>query len=64
VIYEAGYFSGAKGFKNSLIVKEDDVKIPTDLGGIKFVKLENREDISTIKTPIREYLQRICESDQ
>ncbi len=54
VVYEAGYFAGAKGRGKALIVREEGVKIPTDLGGIKYLGLANRSDISPIQTPIRE----------
>jgi predicted nucleotide-binding protein len=59
VVYEAGYFAGAKGRDKSLIVREEGANVPSDLGGILYLKLGDRGDISPIETPLREYLQRM-----
>jgi predicted nucleotide-binding protein len=59
VVYEAGYFAGAKGRKASLIIREEDAKIPSDLGGILYLKLVNRRDISSIEKPLRDELERM-----
>jgi hypothetical protein len=59
VVYEAGYFAGAKGRSSSLIVREEGAKIPTDLGGILYLNLQNRGDISTIEAPLRNKLEDI-----
>jgi len=59
VIYEAGYFAGAKGRKNSLIILEEGARIPTDLGGILYLSLRSREDISPITTRMRKYLEQV-----
>jgi len=59
VVYEAGYFAGAKGRKDSLIIREEGAKVPTDLGGILDLKLVSRGDISPIETPLRLHLERI-----
>jgi hypothetical protein len=57
VVYEAGYFAGAKGGKASLIIREEGAKVPSDLGGILYLKLANRHDISPIETKLREHLE-------
>lgn len=36
VVYEAGYFAGAKGRQRSLIISEKGARVPTDLGGILY----------------------------
>ena len=59
VVYEAGYFAGAKGRKDSLIIREEGAKVPTDLGGILYLKLVSRSDISPIETPLREHLEQM-----
>ena len=59
VVYEAGYFAGAKGRKKSFVVREEGAKVPTDLGGILYVKLTNRNDVSPIETALREHLERM-----
>src|SRR5262249_2475318 len=33
VVYEAGYFAGARGRERTLIIRETGAKVPTDLGG-------------------------------
>jgi hypothetical protein len=64
VVYEAGYFAGAKGRQKSLLVREEGAKVPTDLGGILYVKLVNRNDISPTETPLREHLKRMLGADR
>jgi Predicted nucleotide-binding protein containing TIR-like domain len=64
VVYEAGYFAGAKGRKDSLVIREEGAKVPTDLGGILYLPLVNRRDISRIETPLREHLRRMLSDDQ
>lgn len=59
VVYEAGYFAGAKGGKSAVIVMEEGAKVPTDLGGILYLKLGKHRDISPIKTALRERLERM-----
>lgn len=34
VIYEAGYFAGAKDRKHALVIREQGAKLPSDLGGV------------------------------
>jgi len=59
VVYEAGYFAGAKGRPRSLIIREEGAKIPTDLGGILYLPLASRSDISPIESRLREHLERM-----
>jgi predicted nucleotide-binding protein len=53
VIYEAGYFAGAKGLARSLIIQEKGVKLPSDLGGIILLELESRRCIAKIEADFR-----------
>ncbi|HLJ90321.1 MAG TPA: TIR domain-containing protein [Candidatus Angelobacter sp.] len=59
VVYEAGYFAGAKGRTRSIIVREPNAKVPSDLGGILYLALENRASISSIETRLREHVERM-----
>jgi hypothetical protein len=59
VVYEAGYFAGAKGQQRTLIIREKKAKVPTDLGGVIYLQLENRSDISAIETRLRDYFTSI-----
>jgi hypothetical protein len=45
---------GAKGQANTLIIRERDAKVPTDLGGAIYLELTNRADISPIETKLRD----------
>ena len=56
VVYEAGYFAGAKGRKSALIVREDGARVPNDLGGLLYLPLKDRRDISPLQTKLAEYL--------
>jgi hypothetical protein len=63
VVYEAGYFAGAKGRSRSLIIREEGAKVPSDLGGILYLSLDNRKNIAAIETPLREHLERMLSND-
>jgi predicted nucleotide-binding protein len=55
VVYEAGFFAGAKGQQSVLIIREKGAKLPTDLGGFVYLELTKRTDISAIETKIIDY---------
>lgn len=57
VVFEAGYFAHAKGNDRVLIIRERGAKMPTDLGGLVYVTLEDRANIEPIKEDIRRFLQ-------
>jgi Predicted nucleotide-binding protein containing TIR-like domain len=59
VVYEAGYFAGAKGRRRSLVIREEGAKVPSDLGGILYIPLRDRAHLSPIETPLREHLERM-----
>jgi hypothetical protein len=59
VVYEAGFFAGAKGRSQSLIIREENAKIPSDLGGILFLELKDRNDISSIESKLEKHIDRI-----
>jgi predicted nucleotide-binding protein len=59
VVYEAGYFAGAKGLSRSIIIHEEGAKVPTDLGGILHIPLGSRQSIATIETALAECLERL-----
>jgi len=61
VVYEAGYFAGAKGRQRSLIIREKGAKVPTDLGGILYLELANRGNISEIETKLREKVEQMLD---
>src|SRR5262245_24787521 len=48
VVFEAGFFAGAKGPRFILIIHERGAKLPTDLGGFVYLELNKRLDISPI----------------
>jgi predicted nucleotide-binding protein len=55
VVFEAGYFAGAKGPRFDLIIHESGAKLPIDLGGFVYLELKDGSDISSIETQIRDY---------
>jgi len=59
VVYEAGYFAGAKGRQNALIIREDGAKILSDLSGLLYLPLRDRNDISPLQTQLSDYLSRM-----
>jgi hypothetical protein len=58
VIFEAGYFAGAKRKSRSLVIREKDAKLPTDFGGILYLELPDREGIAAIETRLTEEIER------
>jgi hypothetical protein len=59
VVYEAGYFAGAKGRRRSLIIREEGAKLPTDLGGILYLSLDNRKSIAKSETKLGDNISRM-----
>ena len=59
VVYEAGYFAGAKGRSRTLIIREEGVKLPTDLDGILCLQIKGRRSISAIETKLMQHIERI-----
>jgi hypothetical protein len=57
VVFEAGYFIQAKGKNRVLIVREDGVKMPADLGGDIYASLENKLDIGPIVTVLQKFVE-------
>ena len=55
VVFEAGFFSAIKGKARVLIVRESDAKIPADLGGDIYASLNDKTDITPIKTALRKF---------
>jgi hypothetical protein len=61
VVYEAGYFAGAQTRERTLIIREVKAKIPTDLGGVKYLSLDDRAGIGSIETVLRDNIFRILQ---
>jgi hypothetical protein len=57
VVFEAGLFMRAKGKERTLIIREAGAKMPTDLGGVIYEQLKDRNDISTIERKLRKFLE-------
>jgi predicted nucleotide-binding protein len=58
VVFEAGYFTQSKGRERVLIIREDGVKMPADVGGNIYLPLINRHDISSIETQLRSFVEK------
>jgi hypothetical protein len=61
VVYEAGYFAGAKSREHTIIIREPDAKVPSDLAGVLYLELSDRNDISRIETKLGVYLNDLFE---
>lgn len=59
VVFEAGFFSHAKGNDRVLIIQEQGAKLPTDLGGKIYPLLSDRTDIGPIKDEVRRFMNTI-----
>jgi predicted nucleotide-binding protein len=57
VLFEAGYFMNAKGNERTLIIREEGVKMPADIGSNIYLRLKDRSDISTIQKDLRFFLE-------
>jgi len=58
VIFEAGFFVHSKGKDRVLIIREENTKMPADLGGNIYVHLADKTDISPIEGAIRDFIER------
>lgn len=58
VVFEAGYFTQAKGRERVLIIREAGVKMPADVGGNIYLPLADRNDISSIETQLRSFVEK------
>ena len=63
VVFEAGYFVHAKGQQRVLIVKEADAKMPTDLGGLIYAPLADRENIDPIARQLESFVKSLYSYD-
>lgn len=63
VVYEAGYFAGAQSRERTLIVREAGAKVPSDLGGVKYISLDDRASIRSIETILRDNVHRVLQRD-
>lgn len=57
VIFEAGYFMQAKGRDRVLMIREQDAKMPADVGGSIYLALKDRSDITSIHTKLRDFVE-------
>ena len=56
VVFEAGYFIQAKGKDHVLVIRQDGVKMPADLGGDIYAALEKKSDIRPIQDTLRKFV--------
>lgn len=56
VVFEAGFFSAAKGKYRTLIVLERGAKLPADLGGDIYASLEDTQTISSIEETLKKFV--------
>jgi predicted nucleotide-binding protein len=56
VVFEAGYFMRSKGSSRVLIVRENEAKMPADLGGTIYAALPDRKNIVALHEPLRKFI--------
>lgn len=57
VVFEAGYFMRSKGPSRVLIVRENEAKMPADLGGTIYAALPDRKNIAALHEPLRKFIK-------
>jgi hypothetical protein len=57
VILEAGYFISAHGSERVVVVQEQGVKMPADLGGLIYLNMESREQWEPVAKKVAESLR-------
>jgi hypothetical protein len=58
VVLEAGFCIATRGSRRTVIIREQGAKMPVDLGGIIYLALKDRSDISSIQEPLRRALEK------
>ncbi len=58
VVFEAGYFMSSKGADRCLIVREGEAKMPADVGGDIYVRLNKGSDVDAIEPRLRSFLEK------
>jgi len=56
VVFEAGFFSHAKGKDRVLIIREEGSKMPADLGGDIYAPLADKADISSVEPYVKRFI--------
>jgi predicted nucleotide-binding protein len=59
VVFEAGYFAGAKRKSRSLVIREKNAKVPSDFGGILYLELPSRKSIAAVETKLTDHIGRM-----
>lgn len=57
VIFEAGYFMQAKGRDRVLLVREQEAKMPADVGGSIYISMKDRRDITPIHSRLVDFVK-------
>jgi hypothetical protein len=57
VVFEAGYFISSKGASRCLIIRENEAKMPADLGGSIYISLDRKAGVSAIEGKLIRFLE-------
>jgi hypothetical protein len=61
IVFEVGFFAARMGMENTLLIVEQGAKLPSDWGGILYIPLKDRADISGVKMMVYSALKnRFC----
>jgi hypothetical protein len=55
VVLETGYFAHSKGFERVLVIREEGSKMPADLGGVIYLNLADRSNVSATFDTLRRF---------
>lgn len=57
VIFEAGFFTHAKGRDRVLIIKEEGTKMPVDLDGLIYINVKDKNNLDDVKDRILNFVK-------
>lgn len=55
VVLETGYFAHSKGFERVLVIREEGSKMPADLGGVIYLNVADRSNVSATFDTLRRF---------
>jgi hypothetical protein len=59
VVFETGYCMAARGKRRTIVIREAGAKMPAELGGVIYLSLKDRSDISSIQEKLRQALAQV-----
>lgn len=63
VVFEIGFFAARYGMNNTILILEKGTKQPTDIGGILYIPLSDRDNLSDVKLRLESKIKSILLDD-